>query len=341
LQPHEPPTGTATTANDDDLVQWVASVAPGYRWGGRQGLDRVEKGLEERALVASYRRASSSPATLVVAEFTAAGPAATTMLSDKPMETETFGLATAALSPVVAPEGLPDRLEVVRALLSGARDAAADRGVELLTLRVDADDVITLAAAQESGFGVHEATTTWLADSHAGDTAPTRRGRLRVEVHERDVCGALSAAEVEQLAEVTAAWELNHFHADPRLPRHAVDRFYRQWVHNIAAGRWSDCLFVARLDGRIIGVESEVSDRDLLELTGLDVRVGEWIVVLERGVGAGAALMAAAGHHRYPGGRYHSWETQVRNTPTIRCIEQTGVARPIRSAYTLHCWPRA
>jgi hypothetical protein len=325
---------------NDEVAQWISTVAPKYRWSGRQGLNRVDEGIEERALIASYRRAFSSPDTVVVVELTDDGPAAATTMTDKPMESEAFGSATAALSHVIAAEDLPDRLRIVTELLTRARDIAGGRGVELLILRVDADDVCTLAAAQRAGFTVHESTMTWLADSHGGGSAPPPRGRLEVEVHEGDVSSALSAGEIEQLAEVTAVWELNHFHADPRLARSAVKRFYRQWVHNIAAGEWSDCLFIARLDGRIVGVESEVSDRELRELTGVDVRVGEWIVVLERGLGAGAALMTAAGHHRHPSGRYHSWETQIRNTPTIRCIEQTGVARPIRSAYTLHCWPR-
>jgi hypothetical protein len=330
------------TPGDAEAVSgWVDTVAPSYRWGGRQGLDIVEPGVEALVLSGSYRRAAADPVARIVTEPSSGEPQAATILRPKPMESATLGVATAAASHVVSPVGTADRFGVVRRLLRAARHVAAEDGVELLILRVDSDDVDTLAAAQCEGFAVHEATTTWLADSGTDAAQAPLPPGLRVEIHEGDVTAALSPEEIEQLAEATARWDLNHFHADPLIPRAAVDRFYRQWVHNIASGEWSDCLFVARLDGRVVGVESEVSDGELRDLTGVDVRAGEWIVVLERGVGAGAALMSAAGHHRFPSGRYHSWETQIRNAPTIRCIEQTGVARPIRSAYTLHAWPRA
>lgn len=323
----------------EQLIGWILSVAPSYRWGGRQGIDRIRPGLEARALVGTYELALGDPGARIFVERSGDEPVAATVLTPKPMETECFELVTAALSHVVCAQDVEDRPDVVRRMLDRVRTAAADEGIELLILRVDADDVETLWAAQSAGFTVCEATTTWLADSHA-DAAPVEQPPgLVVETYEGEVSDALTPEEVSTLAAATSRWELNHFRADPLLPRTAVDRFYERWIHNIASGAWSDCLFVARYDGRVVGVESEYTDRQLLDLTGTDVRAGEWIVVLEHGLGAGRALMSAAGRHRHPGGRFHSWETQVRNTATIRCIEQSGVARPIRSAYTLHAWP--
>jgi len=326
-------------SSDADVLAWVERVAPRTRWTGLRGLDLVRPGLEAEALVAAYRTASTEPDATVATVVRGGEPAAAAIRRPKPMETDSFGLSTAAVNHLVCPPETEGRLEVLRALSARLCADAADDGVELLLLRVDADDVEALSAAQSAGFHVHEATITHLADAE-GAAPPVLPAGLEVEVHEADVTSALTRDEVERLAAATARWELNHFHADPRLPRDGVRRFYSQWVHNIASGRWSDCLNVARRDGRVVGIQSELSDRELRAATGVDVRVGEWILVLEPGTGAGSALMAVAGRHRHPGGTHHSWETQLRNLATLRCIQQTGVARPIRSGYTLHAWPR-
>src|SRR5690606_41978870 len=87
------------------------------------------------------------------------------------------------------------------------------------------------------------------------------------------------------------------------------------------------------------GRGSGLTDRGVCDLTGPAVRVREWFVTVGRGRGNGRHLLAAAATHSFPGGTWHWWETQARNTPTIRRIEQTGVAVPVRSCYTLHAWP--
>jgi hypothetical protein len=266
-------------------------------------------------------------------------PVAATTVSPKPMETRTLGISTATVSHVVSPAGFEGRRSVVERLLRSVVHRARLDRTELLILRVDSDDIETLSAAQAAGFLVVEATATWFGDSHARATAPPLSDGLTVEVHEGDMADAISSAEVDQLTAHTSRWQLNHFYADLRIPRRAVERFYGEWVHNISIGAWSDCLFVVRHRDRLVGIASELSDRDLLEHTGANLRVMEWLLVIEPGLGAGRALMAAAGHHRHPGGRFHSWETQIRNKSTIRCIEQSEVARPVRSAYTLHAWP--
>lgn len=331
--------GTVDGVDGEQLTRWILRLAPNLRWTSWQGLDRVQPALEARMLVATWEQAVLDPATHVLLEHDHGVPLAGTSVRPKPMETEHLGVVTEALAGVVCAADLEHRVDVVRRLLDRVTDDARTRGTDLLILRVPADDVQTLAAAQQAGFHVHEATMTWLADAaHATGEIDLPPG-VTLEVHEGDVAGTLEPAEIAELASATAAWELNHFRADPELDDEAVDRFYAAWIHNIAAGRWSDCLSVVRYEGRVIGVQSEVSDRTLFDLLGVDVRAGEWIIVLENGRGAGRVLMSAAGRHRFPGGRFHSWETQVRNAATIRCIEQTGLARPIRAAYTLHAWP--
>ena len=323
----------------DALIRWLLPLAATYRWGGRQGVDMIRPGLEGRVLVGAYESALTHPAERIFVERLDGVPAAATILRPKPMESECFGVATAALTPVVSAPEQDDRSTVVRRLLSRVSDEAAADGVRLLILRVDADDVGTLAAAQDVGYRVCESTTTWLGNTDAGPTPLDLPPGVRAEVHEGDFAGALSDEEVERLASLTAAWQLNHFRADPHLSDEAVERFYGRWVHNIASGQWSDCIVTVRHEGRLLGLASELTDRELLDLTGTAVRVMEWLLTIERGHGTGKHLMAAAANHSFPGGTWHWWETQARNTPTMRRVEQTGVAIPVRSAYTLHAWP--
>jgi Arc/MetJ-type ribon-helix-helix transcriptional regulator len=336
-------TGMSGQVDGVDAAQvhrWILRTAPSYHWTTWQGLDRIRPSLESRMLAAVWEQAVLDPLCTVAMDHDGGAPAAGTFVRPKPMETELLGVRTEAVANVVAAPDLPDRSERVRALLRRVATEARDRGTELLVLRVAADDVQTLAAAQREGFVVTESTTTWLADSALATGPADVPPGVEVEVHEGDVSGVLSADEVARLVEHTSRWGLNHFRADPELDPSKIDQFYAAWVPNIASGSFSDCLFVARKDGRLLGVHSEISDRAVLDLTGTDVRVCEWVVVLEPGHGAGKALVATAGRQTYPGGRHHSWETQARNLQTIRCIEQTGVARPIRSSYTLHAWPR-
>ena len=323
----------------EQLHRWILRTAPGYHWTGWQGLDLIRPSLESRILAGAWEQAVLDPATEVLVDHDRGTPVAGTFVRPKPMETEHFGVRTEAVANVVAAAGLDSRRSRVSRLLRRTVAEARDRGTDLLVLRVSADDVETLSAAQREGFVVMESTTTWLADSTLAAGPASLPPGVEVEIHEGDVATALSPEEIDRLVEHTARWGLNHFRADPELDDASIDRFYAEWIPNIAAGEFSDCLFVARSGGRLLGVHSEISDRTLLDLTGTDLRVCEWVVVLEPGHGAGKALVSTAGRQRFPGGTHHSWETQARNLQTIRCIEQTGVARPVRSAYTLHAWP--
>lgn len=301
--------------------------------GRRRGLDLVRPGLAAAATIGGAEADLSDPDVQIVV-----GHHAFTSIHPKPMESRHFGATTASLGDILVGGGPDRRWSHARGLLDRVVAHARKDAIDLLIARVDAVDVEVLDAAQQTGFNVVECTMTWLADAcDADERVPA--GSVRVDVHEGGGAGILSGDDVQRLADASAAWRLSHFAADRRLPPGAVASFYRQWIHNIADGMWCDSLSIARVGERVVGIQSEVSDRELLGATGATVRNGEWIVVLEPGLGAGTALMAAAGRHRFPGGSWHQWETQARNAAVIRCIEQTGMARPARAAYTLHAWP--
>ena len=330
---------TAHPPADDAVLDWVRAAAVGYPFGPRRGLDLVRPGTEAAVTTATFERDELGARALFTVGG-AGGIAAATALAPKPMETEHFEIQTAALANVLCPPEQPDRLAWIRRLLREAVQAAGDHGVELLILRIDVDDVDALAAAQDAGFLVHETTMTWLLDSTRAAEVPPHRPTVTCDVVEGDVTGVLDAALVDRFARHTARWDLSHLRADPRLPPEAVMRFYAAMVANIVAGDWCDRMYVARHEGRIIGIASEVTDRLVLDASGTDVRNAEWFVVMEEGLGGGQAMATTAARNPHPGGTVHSWETQARNLATIRCTENTRISRAVRASYTLHAWPR-
>ena len=91
-------------------------------------------------------------------------------------------------------------------------------------------------------------------------------------------------------------------------------------------------------DGDIAGIFSEVIDIEISKIAESQLRVGEWMVVVNPELGVGLALAQAAAIQDHKRGSHRLWETQLRNLPIIRRLHTAVVARPIRSGYTLHRW---
>lgn len=328
--------GSEPGVSHEEVRAWLEADPSTARFGLHRGLGRKYPGAEHAWTVGMYAAAADASSE-VWAGRGPEGLAATVVVDPKPMETASFGVPTLAVSHVASALDGDRRHDAARALLAGVL-ASRPEG-QLLILRVDSDDPEVLVAAQTVGFRVVESTAAWYGDSETEDPGPvvTPDG-VTIEIYDDGVVGALTEDEIVALARSTSFWEQTKYRAERRLPQDRVDDFYRRWVPNIASGEWCDCLYVAREDGRLIAILNEVSDRALREVTGLNLRVGEWIVSIDPKPGVGRALLATAGRHPYSGGRYRQWETQLRNLATIRSIEGTGVATPIRTAYTLHAW---
>ena len=283
-----PENGRSPGIDPPGVVAWVEHLARAYPFTGVRGIDRTRPGLEAEALILAFPRpwpvtgpsSSSRKATARQRRRSS---------SRNRWKRSSWGSPPGGPVDRGVPDRAPGRIDIVRRLLQRALSDASRQGARLVIFRVDADDVETLVAAQSAGLTVQEATITFLADAGAdAPSVPLPLG-LSVEVHEGDVRGVLGTEDVDLLSGATSAWELNHFRADPRLTAEAVQQFYKAWVHNIASGDWSDCLFVARRNGRVVGIMSELTDRQLLARAGTALRVCEWVVVAEAGSGAGSA----------------------------------------------------
>ena len=333
------PGATPRSAEDvgpADVVAWSERIATHDRWGARRGLDRIAPGAESAVTAGIVRAADAASDEQVIFER-AGDDGAVTTLHVKPMETACLGVRTGGLTNVLAPAHLPQRAQVVRRLLDHAKERARAIDLDLVVLRVDADDVDTLLAAQGAGFLVCEATVTWLIDRR--QPARPYDGPMTFERHTGPPRDVLRQEDLDRLAELATSWELGHLFADARIPRSGTEAFYRTMIDNVAAGRWCDVLHVARLDGRLAAIVVEVRDAMAAQHAGIDLYSTEWFAALEPGHGVGHALVATMPSTPLPRGHHRTWETQVRNLSTIRCIEQTHLVRPVRSSYTLHLWP--
>lgn len=323
-------------AGADEVVEWSRSAAGGDPWAGLRGLDLVQPGIEAATTTGLVLDRLADPADEVLTWSRKGEIAALTTLWVKQMETEHFGIVTGGLSNVLSPPSTPDRHQAVEHLLRYGADVADSRGIELLVLRVDADDVDTLVAAQDVGFTVYETTTTWLLDAHQGrDDADAT---LDITCHTGPVKDLLPPGFVDGLADAAARWGLGHLCVDRRIPEEGVRSFYRAMIDNVVSGRWGDYLYLARSGGTVAALSAELSDPQVRRHSGANVLNTEWWAVLEPGSGVGKAMTHQVSRITDRDARYRSWETQVRNFPTTRCIVHTGIARPIRSAYTLHRW---
>lgn len=325
--------------DDDAILHWVNRTAHRYRWSAWQGLDRAATATEGRVIVGVYELAHRSPTLRPFIAGASGSPAAATIVTSEPAVSEHLDLTAASIDHVLCADGTPDRHDVIRGLLERVVDDTRRAGTDLLVHCVAADDVEALSAAQHAGFEVCDATLTYLADAAAVDPAPIPPD-LTVEVHEGGVSDALAAEALLGAEHPAILVGLGHYGADPALSHEAVDRLHEALITGVASGASSECLTVVRRRGQIVGLESEVTDRTLRDLTGQYLRRCNLLSVRPDDPATCRTLFAAAGQQRFPGGSLHTWEIQIRDTDTIRCIERSGVARPIRAEFVLHRWLR-
>lgn len=140
-------------------------------------------------------------------------------------------------------------------------------------------------------------------------------------------------AKPEDRAAVTRlsglAFDLNHFHRDPAIPRETARAMMAGWAGNFFAGERGDAMLVAEEAGRIAGfclVLVPEPHRAVIDLIAVDEA--------SRGRGLGRAMLLAA--ERCRGGiREMAIGTQAVNVPAVRLYEDVGY-RFTRAAHMFH-----
>lgn len=322
---------------DDALDRWVRSTLHGYPWSSRRGLNRVHPAAETALGIAGWDAARADARGWVAVEHGPSGPAAVAPVRHRAMESEAFGFAVGSIDAVISPAEQPDRPGAIGRVLRRVLERAGAT-MALLVLKVDAGDVEALQAAQQAGFAVCDVALTSLVDRHEVEQVIAPPPDVTVEVHHPPFGDVLTRAAIERLSAQTATWDLNHYRADPRVPRDAIERFYGQWIPNIGSGSWSDHLVVARRSHEVVAAYSGVIDPVLDRELGVKVLADTWIVSDGSSRGVARAMLSAGVHQLPPGARYTEWETQARNVTTQRAADAVG-SHPIRASYTLHAWP--
>lgn len=228
-----------------------------------------------------------------------------------------------------------------RAVIAAACAAAWDAGLDGLSLRLPARDLLAVQAAEAAGFRLVDASVEWELDLAAapGATAPPAGLGLRP-------AGAADAPALMDLA-ARSFCDLDsygdRFALDPRL-RAGCPELYRRWMANSIAGERADQVLVLRQAGPAAVADP---DRPAGFITLQNPPAGAagcgWVVLnavdpAQRGRGLynlllahGLAGLKAAGAERA------RVRTKVSQLAVIRAWSRLG-ARQVAAWLTLHAW---
>ncbi len=117
-------------------------------------------------------------------------------------------------------------------------------GIRCLYLLADAADTDTLRIVEKAGFRLADLRIT-LALSPLVDTLPTEAVR---EATWQDL------AQLKEIA--TTSHRDSRFYHDPGFPRELCDKLYETWIERSVTSDFAQQVFVAELNGRLVGYVS-------------------------------------------------------------------------------------
>lgn len=221
-----------------------------------------------------------------------------------------------------------------RYLFRNMMDKAASQGLDLITCRVDFNDLQTVHALEKEGGMLADILLTFYINlnnaNYARDYFESVKSTLNFDIATADV------ADTEALSQIgRETFENDHFHSDHRLPKEKCDELYANWISNSVKGN-ADKVFVAKKYNMPIGFIAckieKVNDKycyGVIDLIGVNKEF--------QGMGAGSSLVTEAlkWFSRYTASVYVG--TQAQNTQAIRLYENKGF-RHVFSEATLHLW---
>lgn len=232
----------------------------------------------------------------------------------RPLEWETnfFGAKMAALTilPAARRGARTDEADAIAAELRQALREAELDDYRHVSLRLAADDVAAIWAAQRAGLRLMDigVDLTFRFDR----TARPQRGDLVVR---EGTAGDIPALQAMTLG----AFELTRFGVDPFFTRDQVDAFYKTWANNLFYGL-ADAVFIAEIDGRPAGFVS-------CKLTGDGVGRIPLVATstsFQRRGAARDALAAAIQWFADAGCRSAHVKTQAANYAAVALYERAG-----------------
>lgn len=325
------------TPLDDTLAGAAAELVRGYDRKAYQyavqGIDRAA--LAEYHVAALHRERERGGRLWVVVR----GGEVVGVCGAKPhaWHSEVFGRRIWVVSPLLF--GRATVKEVAAALVQLGREVRRD-GAELLSARVDMEDLACIQGAEAAGW-ISVGTSVKLSQAApavdvAGDTGYTAAVSSGVEIAELE---GLTAEDERSLREVSQASHTHsHFFNDPRLDRAAAQRLFEEWAIRCARLGHATTL-LARVDGRCVGFLNTLVNEAVARYTGRVAGVIDFIAVAPgvQGQGIGSRLVRAALASLAKRADLVEVRTMLDNFRAIRLYQRLGAVL-VSADVHLHGW---
>lgn len=257
-----------------------------------------------------------------------------------PYLSEHFGVPFRHTGPVLTGPDATRSERFDRALaLIGAVVAEPHEGEPRLdVLRLEADDLAGLHAAQQVGFRLLETTLTWVNDLERIHLNPPRADWPDIEVVRLGIDPRPSEETLSGLRGGGALIGGDHYHHDERLDPVLAASLYERWLDRGLEGDGSDVAVLRFHEGALIGIGLWTRWRHL-------ERYG--VAMLGNGFGfrAGWAppgttqdFSAIVCNRPLLDNRLLEWSTQSTNYPMANMISREPSIRLCRTSHVLHRW---
>lgn len=115
----------------------------------------------------------------------------------------------------------------LNASLDDVNDAAAAANVDMITVRVNADDLPRVHALEDNGFRLMDTLVYY--ERRLGGNDPTRLTVPDISIR---LATQDDIQSVSSIAQTAFTNYMGHYHADPRLNNSAADAAYVQWAED-------------------------------------------------------------------------------------------------------------
>ncbi len=216
------------------------------------------------------------------------------------------------------------------ALLERAVSLCRERGVSLLTARVDSGDSAALSALSSSGFTRVDTILTFIYRKGAGTSRSYRSIYTvrRVRDDDHDFLRSLAGS----------AFTRDRFHCDPGL-RTAAGGVFSEWIGNACRRprRGEHVLVACRNNGEPVGFLSYLLDRECLEACGTRIIGRGLSAVLPSASGAYVSLVSRVLELTDKSYDIAEFSTQAANSVPLRIWQKLGLEFA-GAGHTFHKW---
>ncbi|MDX6710240.1 MAG: dTDP-4-amino-4,6-dideoxy-D-galactose acyltransferase [Blastocatellia bacterium] len=242
-----------------------------------------------------------------------------TSLSILPWDSAQIGMSAARIDYLLAVDSIESRFFSMQSLMDEGARYCIGKGIEHLSIRVDAADVTALHVLENAGFVTVDGLLTFASNLKHLPVAMT-------DIHITIRLG--TPDDAERAADLAScAYSYDRFHSDPAISTVRANELHATWLKNSCAGLASDAVVIAEDSSGLLGFVTCKLQRDTE--THLGKLVGTIVLVATsesaRGKGVGRAMtLAAIDWFRGQGVEIVEVGTQLRNIPASRLYQSCG-----------------